>query len=324
MRLRATRRGWLPGRLRPMKDAPGRAKVAAIVGPTAVGKSEVAVVVAERLGAEIISVDSMQIYRGLDAGTAKPSAALRGRIPHHLIDVLDPAHELTVAEYQGLARLAVADIAARNKLPLLVGGAGLYFRAVVDDLEFPPQSGPVRARIEDLGRRLGHGGLHARLRELDPVAADRIDARNVRRIVRALEVIELTGRRFSDSDRMHEYGSIYDLAAAGVMRSRGALHQRIEARVEEMLVRGLTAEAQELAGRLGPTARQALGYRQVLEAPGADREQLREAIVVATRRYARRQESWFRSDPRIRWFAAERADLAARLVDHFTAELGLP
>jgi tRNA dimethylallyltransferase len=307
-----------------LKDAAERAKVAAIVGPTAAGKSQVAVVVAERLGAEIVSVDSMQIYRSLDAGTAKPSAALRGRVPHHLVDVLDPAHELTVAEYQGLARAAVADIAARNKLPLLVGGAGLYFRAVVDDLEFPPSAGPVRSRIEDLGRRLGHGGLHARLRELDPVAADRIDARNVRRIVRALEVIELTGRRFSDSDRMHEYGSIYHLAAAGVTRSRDSLNRRIEAQADEMLERGLAAEAQELAARLGPTARQALGYRQALEAPAANREELRERIVVATRRYARRQESWFRSDPRIRWFGGERADLAARLVDHFTAELGLP
>jgi tRNA dimethylallyltransferase len=308
-----------------MTEAAARVKVAAIVGPTAAGKSEVAVVVAEQLGAEIVSVDSMQIYRGLDAGTAKPSAGLRGRVPHHLIDVLDPSHGLTVAEYQGLARAAVADIAARGNLPLLVGGAGLYFRAVVDDLEFPPHAGPVRSRVEDLGRRLGHEGLHARLRELDPVAAERIDGRNVRRIVRALEVIELTGRRFSDSDRMHEYRSIYDLAAAGLTRSRDALHQRIEARVDEMLVRGLSAEARDLAGRgLGATARQALGYRQVLEAPAAGREELRELIIVATRRYARRQESWFRSDPRIQWFGAGRADLAARLVDHFTAELELP
>jgi tRNA dimethylallyltransferase len=307
-----------------VKDAAGRTKVAAIVGPTAAGKSEVAVVVAERLGAEIVSVDSMQIYRGLDAGTAKPSAAFRGRVPHHLVDVLDPAHELTVAEYQRLARAAVADIAARDRLPLLVGGAGLYFRAVVDDLEFPPRAGPVRSRIEELGRRLGPGDLHARLRELDPVAADRIDARNVRRTVRALEVIELTGRRFSDSGRMHEYASIYLLAAAGVTRARDSLHRRIEARVDEMLGRGLAAEAQELAGRLGPTARQALGYRQALDAPAADREDLRERIVTATRRYARRQESWFRSDPRIRWFGAGRVDLAGRLVDHFTAELGLP
>lgn len=308
-----------------MTEAAARVKVAAIVGPTAAGKSEVAVVVAEQLGAEIISVDSMQIYRGLDAGTAKPSAGLRGRVPHHLIDVLDPSHELTVAEYQGLARAAVADIAARGHLPLLVGGAGLYFRAVVDDLEFPPHAGPVRSRLEVLGRRLGHEGLHARLREVDPVAAERIDGRNVRRIVRALEVIELTGRRFSDSDRMHEYRSIYHLAVAGLTRSRDALHQRIEARVNEMLVRGLSAEAQDLACRgLGATARQALGYRQVLEAPAAGREELRELIIVATRRYARRQESWFRSDPRIRWFGAERADLAARLVDHFNAELELP
>ena len=302
-----------------------RVKVAAIVGPTAVGKSEVAVVVAERLGAEIISVDSMQIYRGLDAGTAKPGAGLRRRVPHHLIDLLDPSHELTVAEYQRLARGAIADVAARGHLPLLVGGSGLYFRAVVDDLEFPPRAGPVRSRLEDLGRRLGHEGLHARLRRLDPVAADRIDEKNVRRIVRALEVIELTGRPFSDTDRLHEYRSIYDLAVAGLTRSRDALRSRIEARVDEMLARGLPAEARELADRgLGATARQALGYRQVLESPGAGPDELRELIAAATRRYGRRQESWFKSDPRIRWFEAERADLAERLVEHFNAKLALP
>jgi tRNA dimethylallyltransferase len=232
---------------------------------------------------------------------------------------------LTVADYQSLARGAVADIAGRGNLPLLVGGSGLYFRAVVDELEFPPRAGPVRSRLEDLGRRLGQEGLHARLRRLDPVAADRIDQRNVRRIVRALEVIELTGRPFSASDRMHEYRSIYHLAAAGLTRSRDALRNRIETRVEEMLAHGLAAEARELADRgLGATARQALGYRQVLETPGAGDEELRERIAAATRRYARRQESWFKSDPRIRWFGAERVDLVERLADHFHAELALP
>jgi tRNA dimethylallyltransferase len=302
-----------------------RVKVAAIVGPTAVGKSEVAVVVAEKLGAEIVSVDSMQIYRGLDAGTAKPGVDLRRRVPHHLIDLLDPSHELTVAEFQRHARGAVADVAARGHLPLLVGGSGLYFRAVVDDLEFPPRAGPVRSRFEDLGRRLGHEGLHARLRSLAPVAANRIDEKNVRRIVRALEVIELTGRPFSDADHLHEYRSIYVLAVAGLTRPRDHLRSRIEARVDEMLARGLPAEARELAGRgLGATARQALGYRQVLETPGAKRDELRELIAAATRRYGRRQESWFKSDPRIRWFGAERADLAERLVEHFNAKLALP
>jgi tRNA dimethylallyltransferase len=300
-------------------------KVAAIVGPTAVGKSALAADVAERLGAEIVSVDSIQIYRGLDVGTAKPSAEVLRRVPHHLLDVLDPAYELTVADYQERARAAVAEIAGRGRLPLLVGGSGLYFRAVVDDLHFPPRAAAVRARLEDEGRREGAETLHRRLQGLDPAAARRIEPSNLRRIVRALEVIEITGRPFSEADRWNDYRSIYDLAVAGIRRPRIELHKRITARVDDMLAGGLVDEAHGLEGRgLGSTARQALGYRQVLGPAGLEPEELRASIVRATRRYARRQESWFRRDPRVTWFDAGLPALVATLVDHFRRALALP
>ena len=289
------------------------------------GKSEVAVAVAESLAAEIVSVDSIQIYRGLDAGTAKPSPELLERAPHHLIDALEPSHELTVADYQRRARAAVEEISSRRRLPLLVGGSGLYFRAVVDDLDFPPRAGAIRARLERLGRQVGPERLHSRLRELDPSAAQNIDARNLRRIVRALEVIEITGQPFSAADRWRRYESIYRLAVAGLTLPRYALHRRIEDRVDGMLAAGLVEEARALDRRgLGPTARQALGYRQVLKAPSASPQELRERIVAATRRYARRQESWFRTDPRISWFDASDPGLADALVSHFSASLALP
>ena len=289
------------------------------------GKSEVAVAVAESLDAEIVSVDSIQIYRGLDAGTAKPSPVLLERIPHHLVDALEPSHKLTVADYQRRARAAVAEISSRGRLPLLVGGSGLYFRAVVDDLDFPPRAGAIRARLEHVGRQVGPERLHSRLRELDPSAAQNIDARNLRRIVRALEVIEITGQPFSAADRWKQYESIFRLAVAGLTLPRHALHRRIEGRVDDMLAAGLVEEARALDRRgLGPTARQALGYRQVLNPPPGGPRELREGIAVATRRYARRQESWFRTDPRISWFNASAPGLAEALVRHFTTSLALP
>jgi tRNA dimethylallyltransferase len=300
-------------------------KVAAIVGPTAVGKSAIAIDVAERLGAEIVSVDSIQIYRGLDIGAAKPPSELLRRIPHHLLDELDPTQELNVADFQGRARRAVSEIAGRGRLPLLVGGSGLYFRAVVDDLDFPPRVPAVRARLEEEGRRQGPETLYHRLRALDPSAAQRMEPANLRRIVRALEVIEITGRPFSEADRWNDYRPIYDLAVAGLRLPRIDLHRRIADRVDDMLAEGLVGEARDLEQKgIGSTARQALGYRQVLEAPEADPDEIRARIVSATRRYARRQESWFRGDPRVTWFDAELPGLVAALVDHFRALLALP
>jgi tRNA dimethylallyltransferase len=296
-------------------------KVAAIVGPTATGKSAVAVDVAERLDAEIVSVDSMQIYRGLDAGTAKPPPEFLERVPHHMIDVIDPSYQLTVAEYQQRARAAMDDIARRGRLPLLVGGSGLYYRAVVDDLEFPPTDESVRSVLESEAKELGAEALHARLRTLDERAAAKIEQGNVRRIVRALEVIELTGRPFSEnSEAWDRYESRYELRTAGLGRDRGELRERVAARVDEMLAAGLVQEAWALNATvtLSRSARMALGYRQVLDAgEDDDISAIRDSIVQATVRFARRQESWFRADPRIVWFDAsdaEAVDAVARFL----------
>ena len=294
-------------------------KVAAIVGPTAVGKTEVSLRVAEELRAEIVSVDSMQIYRGMDVGTAKPAAAARARVPHHLVDLRVPDHELTVAEYQELGRAAIEDVAARGRLPLLVGGSGLYFRAVVDDLRFPPRSEEVRRELELEAEELGAAALYERLRAVDPAAAAKIEPGNVRRVVRALEVIAVTGARFSDNVTWDRYVSRYELAVAGLERDRPELHRRIDERVEAMLAAGLVEEAERVrAGGVGRTASQALGYRQIFE--GCDAED----IARATRRFARRQLSWFKADPRVRWFDASEAGLAERLVAFFTDALALP
>ncbi|MDQ3913725.1 MAG: tRNA (adenosine(37)-N6)-dimethylallyltransferase MiaA [Actinomycetota bacterium] len=296
-------------------------KVAAIVGPTAVGKTAASLDVAESLGAEIVSVDSMQIYRGMDVGTATPSRAEMERVPHHLIDLRDPAHELSVAEFQELGRSAIEDVTRRGRLPLLVGGSGLYFRALVDDLEFPPRSDAVRRELEGEAEELGAEVLYARLRDADPVAAARIEPGNVRRIVRALEVVELTGAPFSDNVTWERYESRYELAVAGLERERADLHRRIDERVAAMLAGGLVEEAGRVfAGGPGRTAVQALGYRQVFEQAG----DLQEAISKATRRFARRQLSWFKADPRVRWFDASAADLGPRLVAFFRSALALP
>ena len=295
--------------------------VAAVVGATAVGKTGTAVELAEALGAEIVSCDSMQIYRGMDIGTAAPGPDVLGRVAHHLVGMVDPAHELTVSEFQALARTAIAGIAERGRLPLLVGGSGLYFRAVVDDLAFPPRSPEVRQRLEAEATRVSPAALHARLAALDPAAAGRIEPGNTRRVVRALEVIEITGRPFSRGYAWDRSEGPFTLRVAGLTRGRAELYARIEERVDAMLQAGLIDEAKALeAGGIGRTARHALGYRQILEAaPGTPTAEIRAAIVRATKRFARRQESWFRADPRVRWFDAGAEGLHADLVSWFLA-----
>lgn len=301
-------------------------KVLALVGPTAVGKTDVSLEVAERFGAEVVSVDSMQIYRGMDIGTAKPSTADRRRVRHHLLDLRDPADDVTVAEYQLLGREAIEDITARGRLPMLVGGSGLYFRAIVDELRFPPRHDVVRARLEAEARQAGPEPLYQRLRDLDPDAAARVDARNTRRIVRALEVIELTEEPFSGNVTWDDYDSRYDLVVAGLTRPRRDLDDRIARRVDAMLAAGLIDEVERLrrAG-LGRTAAQAIGYRQVLDvldepfAPAS----VRDAIVKATRRFARRQQSWFRNDPRVTWFDATAPDVAGAVVGFFERSVAI-
>lgn len=292
-------------------------RVAAIVGPTAVGKSAIALEVADHFKAEIVSIDSMQLYRGMDIGTDKPTPAMLARVPHHLIDVKDPSEDITVAEFQRLARDAIASISKRGILPLLVGGSGLYFRAVVDDLVFPPTEREIRLRLEEEADALGAEALHNRLRQLDPKAAGRIEPSNARRTVRALEVIEVTGRPFSENLAWDRYESIYDMRVVGLTRTREDLYTRIESRVEMMLARGLVDEVKALADAgLSRPARMALGYRQILDEPDASMSDLQAEIVRATKRFARRQDSWFRADPRMQWVDAGTPESETRVLTH--------
>ncbi|WP_375475394.1 tRNA (adenosine(37)-N6)-dimethylallyltransferase MiaA [uncultured Jatrophihabitans sp.] len=288
--------------------------VLAVVGPTATGKSELAVALAKRLDGQIVNADSMQLYRGMDIGTAKLPPAERGGIEHHLLDIWPIAKSAAVAEYQALARLAIAAIHERGRLPILVGGSGLYLRGALDRLEFPGESPQIRARLYRELDEHGPQPLHDRLAERDPLAAAAILASNGRRIVRALEVIELTGAPFTA--RMPGFDSIYDLVQVGL--DRADLDERVEQRVTRMMRSGLLDEIRGLLPhglRASPTAGKALGYAQLLGCLDDDGQvvgDLDEAVeqtVRATRRFARRQRSWFRRDPRIQWLDAARADL---------------
>jgi tRNA dimethylallyltransferase len=281
----------------------GTAGLVAIVGPTAAGKSDLAVELALRLGGEIVNADSMQLYRGMDVGTAKLSAAERRGVPHHLLDIWDVRETASVAGYQRRAREVIEAIRERGRVPLLVGGSGLYVRAVIDDLDFPGTDPVLRARLEAELAEVGPAALHARLTSRDPVAAASILASNGRRIVRALEVIEMTGRPFSASMPSYDDDTAVQI---GLSVPRPELDARIAARVERMWSAGLVEEVRRLEPyglRDGLTASRALGYSQVLRHLSGEwsEERAREETVRATRRFARRQESWFRRDPRVRW-----------------------
>jgi tRNA dimethylallyltransferase len=282
----------------------------ALVGPTASGKSELALAVAEVLGdIEIVSVDSMQVYRGLDIGTAKPTSAERGRVPHHMIDVVGARDDYSVAEFQTAARSAVADIEARGRRALLVGGTGLYLQAVIDDLRFPGEDLVLRADLEALTAEPGGvARAYAELEHVDSVAAARIDPHNARRIVRALEVIRLTGEPFSSfGPGVNGFGpTAFPVSIVGVWLPREVLARRIEARVRSMRSLGLLEEVRGVRGDLSRTAEQAIGYKELLGHLDGQSE-LDEAFATVTRRtrsFARRQRMWFRRDPRIVWFGA--------------------
>ena len=282
---------------------------------------------AEQLGdVEIVSVDSMQLYRGLDIGTAKPTAAERARVAHHLLDVADPADGWSVAQFQAAARTAVRDIESRGKRALLVGGTGLYVRAVVDDLQFPGEDATVRARIDARADETGGlAELYAELERRDPAAAARIEPGNRRRIVRALEVIELTGRPFSATGvgLGHHGATVFPVRLFAVWLPGEVLTARIAARVDEMYAAGLVDEVKTLADRypdgLSRTAAQAIGYREAFAVvDGAlDVEAARAATAVRTRQFGRRQVRWFRRDPRITWLGTARnpADLGPALLE---------
>jgi tRNA dimethylallyltransferase len=304
----------------------------AIVGPTASGKSAVALAVAGALDdVEIVSLDSMQVYRGMDIGTAKPSFAERRAVPHHLIDVADPWEEWSVRNTQTAAQAAVAGIEARGRRALLVGGTGLYVRAVVDGLTVPPRDLPVRSALElETATAEGLAGAYGRLVASDPIAASRIEPGNTRRIVRALEVQETTGRTFSSFGAgLGEYGRpAFDVGLVGVWLPRAELGRRIAARFASMQAAGLEAEVRALAGPaaetrrneslndsptrnfgLSRTAAQAIGYKEILAHFDGEIPSLEQAFDLAirrTRQFARRQRVWFRRDPRIKWVGTAR------------------
>jgi tRNA dimethylallyltransferase len=297
----------------------------ALVGPTATGKTRAGIAVAERLGAEIVSVDSMLVYRGMDVGTAKPTTEERARVPHHLLDVAEPSEPFSVARYQELALEAARDVRSRGRRVLLVGGSALYLRAVVDELGFPGTDPDARRNLEAEAAAVGASGLHARLAASDPIAAAKIEPGNVRRTVRALEVAELTGRPFSS---FAEGWDTYDPArvrAAGVSMAPPVLKARIEMRIGEMLERGWLDEVRALVERGSGgwlTSAQAIGYAE-LARHLTDELTLDEAIagtVKRTRALARRQLGFFRRDPRIRWFEAGEAG-AEQLVEDLVAFL---
>jgi len=279
-------------------------RVIAVVGPTATGKSALGLALAQELGGEVINADSMQLYRGMDIGTAKLTAAQRRGVPHHMLDIWDVTVTASVAEYQRLARRAVADVAARGRVPVLVGGSGLYVRAVLEEFAFPGTDPAIRTRLEAELATAGAASLHARLREVDRAAAAKILPSNGRRIVRALEVIEMTGAPFTAA--LPDPTPAFPSVQIGVDRDSHDLDRRIAERVEHMWASGLLDEVRDLerAGlRAGRTAGRALGYQQALaQLDGILTDaQARAATTQATRRFVRRQRSWFRRDPRIVW-----------------------
>jgi len=275
-----------------------------ICGATATGKSDLAVSVAKEIGAEIVNADSMQLYRGMDIGTAKLSLEERQGIPHHLLDVVDVKSDVTVAWYQEIARAKIDELLEANKHVVVVGGTGFYIKAILDDLNFPETDPEVRAQIEAEAEKIGGAALHKRLAELDPAAAMAIPKENIRRVVRALEVIEITGKPFT-ANLPREDSTRYPHAQQfGLKMDRKTLDQRIDQRVEKMWELGLEDEVERLIGEgllEGKTAQAALGYAQIISAGMGLSVDAKTDTKIATRQYARRQETWFTRDARIQW-----------------------
>ena len=295
----------------------GEPFVVAVVGATATGKSDLGIALAQLLDGEVVSADASQLYRGMDIGTAKVPLAQRHGIAHHQIDVLDVTDEATIAGYQRHARADVDAVLARGRVPVVVGGSGLYVRALLDHLDLPPTDPDVRQRLEERADAEGATALLTELRQLDPVAAAAIEPNNTRRIVRALEVIELTGRPFSAT--MPTRQALRPTVFVGLRVDREALDRRIERRTRQMFASGLVEEARGLvdAGlREGRTASRAVGYAQALAVIDGSMS-VEEALAdtaLRTRRLVRRQESWFGADPRIGWFDPTEPDLVDRVA----------
>lgn len=279
-----------------------------VCGATATGKSDVAISLAQEINAEIINADSMQLYRGMDIGTAKLSLEERKNIPHHLLDVLDVREDASVAWYQLRARALIAEIESRGKNVVVVGGTGLYIKAILDELNFPDTDPDVRASLNKMAEQIGERAMHERLQKLDPAAALAIDSQNLRRVIRALEVIEITGKPFTANLPRKESSRYPNALQFGLVMDREKLDERISQRVDLMWERGLVEETDRLVEvgiREGRTAQLALGYAQILKYRDGllSQAESKEDTKRATRQYARRQETWFSRDERIHWIS---------------------
>lgn len=299
------------------------ADLVVIVGPTAVGKTELSLRLCEQFGGEVVSADSRQIYRGMDIGTAKATPAEQARVPHHLLDLREPDQVLTVAEYQQLAYAAIDDIHRRGRVPFLVGGSALYVRAVVAGLRIPevPPNPQLRAQLEDELARDGLAPLAVRLQQIDPATAAEIDLRNPRRVLRALEIVLITGQPKVALEGAEP--PPYRMLQVALTRERGVLHQRIDARVEQMVAEGLVDETKRLlAAGYAPTlpAMTSLGYREIIAylAGAMTLDQAVERIQIETHRFVRHQMTWFRKLPGLHWFDMDAADADA--VERFAGQ----
>lgn len=303
------------------------ARVVSIVGPTASGKTGLGIVIARRLAergerAEIVNADAYQMYRGMDIGTAKPTVEEQAAVPHHLIDIIDPDDTMTVARFQRLARAAIAGLQSRGVRPILVGGSGLYARAAIDDISFPGTDPKIRERLEQREREEGAGALFEELRAKDPQAAARMDPRNPRRTIRALEVIELTGRPYSAT--LPRYRYVIPSVQIGLDLDRADLDRRIDIRTARMREDGFLDEARRLRPHMGLTASRALGYQQMFDLLDGlwDERDAWSDVAQKTKRLARKQMGWFGRDPRIHWLQALNpalVDNAMAIIDHADA-----
>lgn len=301
--------------------------VVSIVGPTASGKTGLGIAIARRLAergerAEIVNADAYQMYRGMDIGTAKPTAEEQAAVPHHLIDIIDPDDTMTVARFQQLARRTIAELQSRGIRPILVGGSGLYARAAIDDISFPGTDPKIRERLERREREEGAGVLFEELRVKDPQAAARMDPRNPRRTIRALEVIELTGRPYSAT--LPRYRYVVASVQIGLDLDRADLDRRIDIRTAQMREAGFLDEARRLRPHMGLTASRALGYQQMFDLLDGlwDERDAWADVAQKTKRLARKQMGWFGRDPRIHWLQALNpalVDNAMAIIDHADA-----
>ena len=281
-----------------------------VCGATATGKSELAVSLAKEINAEVVNADSMQVYKGMDIGTAKLTDEERGGIAHHLIDVLDIKEEANVSWYQQIARDKIDQILSTGKSVVVVGGTGLYIKAILDDLNFPDTDPAVRQKITDEAEKLGNDVMHERLAKLDPAAALAIPKENIRRVIRALEVIELTGKPFTANLPRLESSKYPDAKQFGLVLDRGNLDKKIDKRVEDMWAKGFAREVSTLMTKgleQSGTAKKALGYMQIMNYLNGESDEAfaKEETKRVTRAYARRQETWFSKDERIKWLAPE-------------------